>query len=252
MAGKFEGMAVLVTGGARGIGLASARAFAAHGASVMLADLDLDVAEERAQDIRSTGARAAAVQVDVADYEACEAMVARTVEEFGGLHVAFNNAGIASAIVSVEDCAVEDWRRVIDVNVMGTFHCLKAEVPAMKAAGGSAIVITASIMSHIVNSGMSAYAASKHAVAGLTKSVALDLIGYGIRVNAVCPGFTHTSMLDPAQMTPEMNQQVADMTPIGRIAKAEEIADAVLYLASNEASYIVGQLLTVDGGVILR
>jgi NAD(P)-dependent dehydrogenase (short-subunit alcohol dehydrogenase family) len=217
----------------------------------MLADLSPEVAETAAAEIRAEGGTASAVAVDVADYASVEAMVAETVKLFGGLHIAFNNAGIAG-MAPVEHLSPEDWDRILSVNLTGVFHCIKAEAPAMRACGGSAIINTASITSFVASEGMSAYVASKHGVAGLTKAAALDLISDGIRVNAVCPGFTHSSMLDPAKLTPDMAADVKSKTPIGRIASADEVARAVLYLASQDASYVVGALHTVDGGVTLR
>jgi NAD(P)-dependent dehydrogenase (short-subunit alcohol dehydrogenase family) len=165
--------------------------------------------------------------------------------------VAFNNAGISSTIdPEFENCTVEEWDRVISVNLSGVFYAMKAETPALRASGGNAIVNTASIASFIAQPGMSSYTSSKHGLAGLTKAAAIDLIKYGIRVNAVCPGLVDTPML-AAFPSPEIRAGVEAQTPIGRLANPEEIAQSVLFLASDAASYMVGSLLRVDGGVSL-
>jgi NAD(P)-dependent dehydrogenase (short-subunit alcohol dehydrogenase family) len=250
---RFEGKAVLITGGASGIGLAAARAFARERARVMLADRNEERLAAAVQEIRETGAEAAGVAVDVTDLASCQRMVAQTVSAFGSVQVAFNNAGVPSEIGGeFEDFAVAEWQRLINTNLGGVFYSMKAEVPAMKAAGGGAIVNTASIASLVAAPGMAAYVASKHGVAGLTKAAALDLIRHSIRVNAVCPGFVDTPMLAGAIEKPEARKGIETSIPIQRIATAEEVAAAALFLASNEASYIVGALLSVDGGFVAQ
>jgi NAD(P)-dependent dehydrogenase (short-subunit alcohol dehydrogenase family) len=250
---SFENKVVLITGAASGIGLAAAQAFAAKGARVMLADRNEARLDAALNELRRTAAEVASVVVDVADFGSCEAMVARTVSAFGGLHIAFNNAGIPSAIGGeFEEFPVTEWLHLINTNLGGIFYSMKAEVPAMKGGGGGAIVNTASIASLIAAPGMAAYVASKHGVAGLTKAAALDLIRHGIRVNAICPGFVDTPMLAGAIEKPEMRRQIEATVPIQRIATAEEVAAAALFLASSEASYLVGALLSVDGGFVAQ
>jgi NAD(P)-dependent dehydrogenase (short-subunit alcohol dehydrogenase family) len=247
---RFTDKVVLVSGAASGIGLAAARAFASEGAKVVLVDLYAESLSLAVESIRKAGGTASSVVADVTSPSACVAMVAHAVSTYGGLHVAFNNAGIAAPIVpSFEESSIEDWDRTLKTNASAVFYAMKAEVPALRASKGTAIVNTASVTSVIAGPGMPAYIASKHAVAGLTKAASLDLIPYGIRVNAVCPGITDTPML--AGAPPEVLAGMAKMTPIGRLATAEEIARAVLFLASNAASYMVGSLMMVDGGVSL-
>jgi len=247
---RFEGKVVIVTGAAGGIGLAAARAFAGEGAQVVLADRDVPGVERAAAQIAQEGGEASAIEVDITDFTSCEQMVTHAVSLYGKLDVAFNNAGIPSGISpNFEDITVDDWNRVVNTNLSGTFYCMKAETPALKASGGGAIVNTASVMSLIAAAGMSSYVASKHAVAGLTKATALDLIPYGIRVNAVCPGFIDTPMLAPIIADEQTLHQIESGAPINRLGKADEVANSVLFLASDAASYIVGTLLSVDGGV---
>jgi NAD(P)-dependent dehydrogenase (short-subunit alcohol dehydrogenase family) len=250
---RFTGKGILVTGAASGIGLAAARGFAAEGGCVLLADINGEAAEAAAAALRAAGATAIATMLDVADYAQCEAAVALCVEAYGALDIAFNNAGMPSRIsAEFEDFALEEWRRLIDVNLGGAFYCMKAEAPALKAAGGGAIVNTASVASLVAAPGMAAYVASKHGLAGLTKAAAVDLIRHRIRVNAVCPGMINTAMLAPLVADQQLLRHMESQTPIGRVGEADEVARAVLFLASDEASYMVGTLLSVDGGVILQ
>ena len=250
--GKFPEKVVLITGGASGIGLSAAHAFAREGARVVIADIDADAADRAAADIRSAGGTASGTRADVADYASCEAMVAHAVETFGGLHIAVNNAGVPSDIGGeFEDFSVESWHRLMGVNLTGVFLSMKAEAPALKASGGTAIVNTASVASFVAQPGMAAYVASKHGVAGLTKAAALDFIRHGIRVNAVCPGIIDTPMLAGAASNPEIVAAMEAGVPIHRMGRPEEIAEAILFLASDAAGYMVGALLRADGGVTL-
>lgn len=252
MTARFADRVVLVTGGAGGIGAAAARAFADEGAIVAVADRNGDGTAATAGDIRAAGGRARAYTVDIADEASVNALVDGIVADLGGLHIAFNNAGVPTPILpTFDELTPEIWRNVIDVNLTGTYLCMRAEVPALRASGGTAIVNTASIQSLRASAGQAGYIASKHGVAGLTKAVALDVIGDGIRVNAVCPGFIMTPMMAPAVAVPEVKAMLEEMAPIHRIADADEVARAVLFLASDEASYCVGALLSVDGGLAI-
>ncbi|MEN9704730.1 MAG: hypothetical protein RLZZ393_609 [Pseudomonadota bacterium] len=250
---RFTGKSVIVTGGASGIGRSTALAFAAEGAKVMVADQNGAGAEAVAEAIRAAGGMAASFRADISLYADCQALVDHAATRFGGLHVAFNNAGIPGSMTkAVHEYDLEEWNRMITVNLTGVFHSLKAEVPAMLASGGGAIINTASVASIVAAQNMASYVTAKHGVLGLTKAAALDLIGQGIRVNAVCPGAVRTAMLEPALQIPEIKAKMESDHPIGRTAEPEEIAKIVLFLASNEASFIVGHGLTADGGVVLK
>lgn len=251
--GRFDQRSVIVTGGASGIGQAAARAFASEGAAVLVVDRNDSGAAAVAAALRAGGAKAAHFAADVSDYAQCEAMVREAVARHGGLHVAFNNAGIPGPFTKkVHEYSLPEWQGMMDVNLTGAFHCIKAEVPALLASGGGAIVMTGSIASLVASPHMASYVTAKHGVAGLTRAAALDLIPLGIRVNAVCPGGVRTPMLNNAAGHPEFLEQLAQAHPIGRIAEPEEVARAVLFLASDEASFVVGETLVVDGGVILK
>ena len=247
---RFSGKSIIVTGAASGIGRATAQAFAAEGGRVLVADRDGAGAEKVAQGICADGGEAVAMAVDVADFARCEAMVARAVEAFGGLDVAFNNAGIPGPMTAkVHEVSLEEWRQNQAVNLDGVFHCIKAEVPAMLARGGGAIVNTASAAGIVGGHNIAAYVAAKHGVMGLTKAAALDLAPAGIRVNAICPGAIRTAMLDVAFGIPETRAKLESSSPLGRVAEASETAAAVLFLASDAASFILGIGLPVDGGM---
>ncbi len=250
---RFEHKVVLVTGGASGIGRSAARQFASEGASVAVADIDEAGAQATAQAIADEGGRAEAIHVDVADPESVGAMVDRASETFGALHYAFNNAGIVGAGAPIADMPVEVWDRGIGVMLSGVFLCLKFEIPVILASGGGAIVNTSSGAGIIGFPGMANYVAAKHGVIGLTKTAALEYIGSGIRINAICPGTARSRMVeDWMQGDPAAEAQVAGLHPIGRIASPDEIAAAALWLCSNEASFVVGHALVVDGGYTIQ
>lgn len=247
---RFASKVALVSGAASGIGLATARALAAEGAQVVLADVAADQVAEAA---RSIGSSASSVTVDVSDPAACVRMVAAVLERHGKLDVAVNNAGIPSKVGGLfEDSDIAVWDRLLAVNLSGVFYAMRAEVPPMRKAGGGVIVNTASVDSVIAAQGMPAYIAAKHGVAGLTKAAALDLASANIRVNAVCPGFVRTGMTEPLLAAPDVESSLAAMAPLGRIAEADEIARAILFLAHSDSSYATGALLMLDGGVSIQ
>ncbi|MFL6451139.1 MAG: glucose 1-dehydrogenase [Bryobacteraceae bacterium] len=246
----FGGKVALVTGAASGMGLAAARAFADAGASVLLADFREDAVKAEAQKLTAGGTKAIAVRCDVSDDAQVEAMVARTVAEFGRLDAAFNNAGVMARIAPTADSTREEWDRVIGINLRGVWSCMKYELRQMERQGSGAIVNNASVGALTGNPGIGSYIASKHGVVGLTRTAALEYIKDGIRVNAVNPGLIDTQVArDVVSGDERAYEDIAKKVPIGRAGKPEEIASAVLWLCSPGASYVVGQALTLDGGM---
>lgn len=250
---RFEGKSVLITGGAGSIGWAAARRFAAEGARIVLADLN----EAKAAELAATLDHAVGVGGDVASEAGAQAAIGAAVEAYGRLDVVFNNAGISGPVRPVHELSAEDWDNVIRTNLRSQFLVLKAAARDMIARGqGGAIVNMGSSMGGWdVLSGSPGYLASKHAVTGLTRSAALDLAGYGIRVNAICPGVIETSLGVPAadrQAHLESVRQFADRIPLRRIGQPEDVAVAVAFLASSEARHITGVDWLIDGGQTLQ
>jgi NAD(P)-dependent dehydrogenase (short-subunit alcohol dehydrogenase family) len=248
MSGRFAGRGILVGAGS-GIGRAAAQLFANEGGRVAVVDQDENEAQATVTSIRQAGGEALAIGADVSREADCRGMVEPALAAYGRLHVAFNNAGIGASGFAVADEEEVTWSRLIDVNLKGIFLAMKYEIPAMVSAGGGAIVNTASVAGLVGERGIGAYSASKHGVVGLTRTAALDYIGQGVRINAVCPGATRTRILANWFQDPKVESFILSRHPIGRIAEPEEIARAVLFLASDDASFIVGQALAVDGGL---
>jgi NAD(P)-dependent dehydrogenase (short-subunit alcohol dehydrogenase family) len=252
MAQEFVGKAVLITGGAYGIGRAAALGFARKGAKVVVADLDVKNGEETVRRIKEAGGEAVFVKANVSQEADVESMVKKTVETYGRLDCAFNNAGIHKVFVSTIDFTQADWNEIIDVNLKSVWLCMKYEIPQMLKQGKGAIVNTSSAAGLIAAPSNPAYPASKHGVVGLTKSTAIEFARRGIRVNCVCPGPTRTGMHDSlVAVSPEIVEMMNTKVPMGRIGEPEEVAAAALWLCSDEASYITGHALPVDGGLVV-
>ena len=240
----------IVTGGASGIGRATALLLAGEGIRLVVADVGEAGGEETANLIRTRGGEAVFVRTDVTKDSDCAALVATALERFGRLDIAFNNAGVIGYAAFTADYGVENWQRVIDVNLTGVFNCMTHEIRAMKAKGG-AIVNTASIMGKLGAPGGSAYCAAKHGVIGLTRAAALEYGRDGIRINAVCPGYVETAMtVGAGAIFPQRKLQAGiDRAAIRRMASPDEVAAAVAWLVSEKSAFVTGEALTVDGGV---
>ena len=256
--GMFDGKVAIVTGASGGIGRASALAFAKDGASVVVADVDVEHGHETVAMIDAAGGHAHFVRTDVSNSADVANMVAETVRTFGRLDYAHNNAGVAGANLPIAELPDEEWDRVMGVMLRGVFLCMKHEIIAMLAQGQrtgetrGAIVNTASGVGTVGYPNQSAYVSSKHGVLGLTKTGALEYGARGIRVNAVCPGTVWSPMVDAAMAhVPGLEDQLKALHPIGRIGTAEEIAAAAVWLCSDAASFVLGHALAVDGGYVV-
>lgn len=251
--GRFEDKVVLVTGGGAGIGRAAALAFAREGASVMIGDVSGE-GEAVLAEIRAAGGAARFMRCDVSEPSDVEALVTAAVHTFGGLDVAFNNAGIEGARGDTETYPLDAWNRVISTNLTGVFLCMRAQIPYLRTRGGGAIVNNASILGHVGFAGAPAYTAAKHGVIGLTKVAALENAPHRVRINAVCPAFIETPMLARAGLTndPAVRASVEAMHPVHRLGRPEEVAAATLWLASPEASFVTGTAMLVDGGFVAQ
>ena len=242
MAADLSGRAALITGAASGIGRASALAFASAGASVALLDIDAEGLADTAAAVRAAGTRAEVQVADVGDLRAVTGAVGRAVEAFGRLDAALNNAGVPGPYVPLDEYSEEDFMRILQVDLVGVWRCMRAEIRHMRAQGTGAIVNTSSMLGAAAMPDNGAYIAAKHGVHGLTRAAAVELGGTGIRVNAIAPGVTRTGM------TSAVSDDLLRTVPLGRIAEPEEIAAAAVWLCSPEASYITGSVLVADGG----
>ncbi|WAT06586.1 SDR family oxidoreductase [Rouxiella badensis] len=249
----FNNQVALVTGAASGMGLAAATAFAAAGTRVALADINGQAAVDAAEKLNADGYNAIGIQCNVADLEEVKAMVEHTVATFGRLDFAFNNAGVQSPVAETADASPKDYDFVMDVNLRGIWNCMKYELIQMRKQGSGAIVNNSSLGGLVGIAERGIYHASKHGVVGLTKSAGLEYAHKGIRINAVCPGIIETPMVSGMLETqPEAMAELMKEVPMRRLGRAEEIANAVLWLCSPASSFIIGHALPVDGGYTVR
>jgi NAD(P)-dependent dehydrogenase (short-subunit alcohol dehydrogenase family) len=251
---RFDNQVALVTGAGSGLGLATARAFAESGAAVALSDVDKDAVHAATETLSALGHRVLAIPCDVADDAQVEAMVAQVVATFGRLDLAYNNAGVQNILAEAADAPRDDYDRVMAVNLRGVWSCMKFELQQMRKQGNGAIVNCSSLGGLVGGAERGTYHAAKHGVIGLTKSAALEYASRGIRVNAICPGLIWTPMADQmvtAGQGPAL-EAMKGTIPMGRHGRPEEIADTVLWLCSQAASYVTGQSISVDGGLVMR
>ncbi|MDJ0747132.1 MAG: SDR family oxidoreductase [Xenococcaceae cyanobacterium MO_167.B27] len=246
---RFEGKVALVTGGGSGIGRATALKFASEGASVVIGNRNEKAGQETVDLIQQAGGKASFYQTDVTKLDNVQNLIKYTVDSYGGLHAAFNNAGVEDPEAMTPDQTEDTFDLVMNVNVKGVWYSMKCEIEHMLANGGGAIVNNSSIAGLIGYPGHAPYVASKHAVLGLTKTAALEYAKQGIRINAVCPGGIETPLLDSFTSNDNATREyIKSLHPIGRLGKPDEIADAVVWLCSDEASFVLGQGITIDGG----
>lgn len=241
---------VIITGAGSGIGKATAKLFATHGARVIVSDVNMENAQKVTEEIMLDDGKAVAQKTDVTQYEEVEDLVKSTVEKYGGLDVIVNNAGIGGRNqAKTADHTMEDWHNVIAVNQTGVFHCLKLAIGQMLEQGHGNIINVASLAGLKPSGNNLSYAASKFAVVGMTKSAALEYGRKNIRINAVCPGFTESALLDQLlSVSPDMGDKLKRFIPMGRFGQADEIAEAICWLASDNSKFITGQTITLDGG----
>lgn len=247
-----QGKVAIVTGAASGIGKSVAEHYAQEGAAVVLSDLNEELGRETTQAIYEAGGKATFVKADVSDPEACRRIVDTALEEYGRLDYACNNAGIGGEQNLTADYSIEGWDSILSINLSSVFYCMKYQIPAMLDNGGGAIVNMASILGRVGFAGASGYVAAKHGILGLTKTAAMEYAPQGVRINAVGPAFISTPLIQALEEDSEAKNALVSLHPIGRLGKPEEVAELVLWLSSEKASFVTGAYYPVDGGYLAR
>lgn len=243
----------IVTGGASGIGEATALLYAQEGCNVVVSDLQEEKGNQLVEKIKQTGAKAIFIKADVSKPSDCENLINKTMETFGAVDIAFNNAGIGGESNAVANMSIEGWNRVIAVNLNSVFYCMKYELQQMLKQGSGAIINNSSILGKVGFANAAAYVAAKHGVIGLTETAALEYSSKGIRVNAVGPAFINTPLLTEAGMDNNVKQEVlVPLHPVGRLGESKEVAELVVWLSSDKASFVTGSYYAVDGGYLAR
>lgn len=250
---KLENKIVIITGAGSGIGAATAKLFGAHKAIVVVSDINLESAQKVVDEITAEGGKASAIETDVTQFEQVETLIEQTVKTHGQLDVIVNNAGIGGKHqLKTADHTHDDWHNVIAVNQTGVFYCMQVAIKQMLAQGHGSMVNVASLAGLKASGNNLSYSASKYAVVGMTKSAALEYGRKNIRINAVCPGFTHSALLDQLlSISPDMGDKLKRFIPMGRFGEATEIAEAICWLASENSKFVTGQTITLDGGTSL-
>jgi len=249
---SFNGKVALVTGAASGIGRSSAQLYAREGAKVAVADVDEIGGMQTVSLICEAGGQAFFVRADVSSPRDCEDMVRQTIEKYGRLDYACNNAGIGGEQNPTGEYSIEGWQKVIAINLSGVFYCMKYEIPEMLKVGSGSIINMASILGQVAFAGSPAYVAAKHGVIGLTKTTAVEYAAQGIRINSVGPAFIQTPMIAALEENPDTLKMLVDLHPMGRLGNPDEIAELVVWLSSDRASFVTGAYYAVDGGYLAR
>jgi NAD(P)-dependent dehydrogenase (short-subunit alcohol dehydrogenase family) len=248
----LDGKVVVVTGGGSGIGQAACRLYVREGARVVVSDIDEMGGKETVRAIQKMGGDVIFVRADVSKPEDCQAMVAAALEKYGQLDIAFNNAGIGGEANQTADYSLSGWQTVISINLSGVFYCMKYEIPAILSSGGGAIVNMASILGQVAFETSPAYVAAKHGVVGLTKNAAVEYARQKLRVNAVGPGFIRTPLIAGLEQNTQVRDHLISLHPVGRLGESEEVAELVIWLSSEKASFVTGAYYAVDGGYLAK
>jgi NAD(P)-dependent dehydrogenase (short-subunit alcohol dehydrogenase family) len=249
----LKGKTAIVTGGASGIGEAAALLYAKHGCNVVVSDVQEEKGILLVEKIRLLNGKAIFVKADVSNPQDCEILINKTVATFGSLDIAFNNAGIGGESNAVADLSIEGWKKVIDINLNSVFYCMKYELMQMQKQGSGAIVNNSSILGQVGFTNAAGYVAAKHGVIGLTQNAALEYSAKNIRINAIGPAFINTPLLTDAGMDDNVKQSIlVPMHPIGRLGESKEVAELVIWLSSDKASFVTGSYYAIDGGYLAR